>query len=87
VVAVHPGYVDGSKSLLEVRTTATIFSIMFALPTAFAYFVIDAIYIDQTSLNERGHQVRMMDVIYENASSVVVHLGEYSDGVQLSLMN
>lgn len=37
---------------------------------------IDAISIDQTNLEERGQQVRMMDRIYREAGTVIAWLGE-----------
>jgi hypothetical protein len=78
--AVHRIYVDGGKNLLEVRTNC--YNLLYHIRSTNRARVlwIDAICIDQTSLNERGHRVRMMDVIYAKASSVVVHLGEHSDG-------
>jgi hypothetical protein len=41
---------------------------------------VDAICIDQENLGERSSQVRIMDRIYNDASSVVVHLGEETPG-------
>jgi hypothetical protein len=44
---------------------------------------IDAICINQTDLDERGHQVKSMDKIYKHASRVVVHLGEETPGSRI----
>lgn len=38
-------------------------------------FFIDALCIDQSNLNEKGHQVRLMTAIYHSAYEVVVWLG------------
>lgn len=40
---------------------------------------IDAICIDQDNLEERGEQVRRMDMVYKSADRVVVWLGKYSE--------
>jgi hypothetical protein len=37
---------------------------------------VDAISIDQANMEERGHQVLMMDKIYRTAANVVVYLGQ-----------
>jgi len=37
---------------------------------------VDAICIDQTNLNERGHQVQLMPLIYSRARTVLVYIGE-----------
>lgn len=37
---------------------------------------VDAIYIDQTNPDERGHQVRLMPLIYSRAKAVLVYIGE-----------
>jgi hypothetical protein len=37
---------------------------------------IDMICIDQTNLEERNHQVRLMSTIYSKASKVVIYIGE-----------
>jgi hypothetical protein len=41
---------------------------------------IDAIYIDQAALTEKGHQVKLMPEIYKGAQNVLVWLGEIDDG-------
>ncbi|KAF2125227.1 HET-domain-containing protein [Dothidotthia symphoricarpi CBS 119687] len=41
---------------------------------------LDAICIDQSNLDERADQVRLMDQIFQSASGVVVHLGEETSG-------
>ncbi|KAK3367713.1 heterokaryon incompatibility protein-domain-containing protein [Podospora didyma] len=37
---------------------------------------VDAICIDQENIEERGQQVSMMDLIYQQASRVLIHLGD-----------
>ncbi|KAH4059143.1 hypothetical protein HBI24_242860 [Parastagonospora nodorum] len=44
---------------------------------------IDAICINQMDLNERGHQLKTMNMIYEMASTVVIHLGEETRGSRI----
>ena len=46
---------------------------------------IDSICIDQESIEERTHQVRLMKDIYKMASEVVVWLGEETDDTALGL--
>lgn len=46
---------------------------------------IDSICIDQTNLEERAHQVQHMDVIYRQAESVVVWLGDPSSDSDLAM--
>lgn len=43
---------------------------------------IDNICIDQSSNEERGHQVELMGLIYQNARTVVVWLGEEEPGTK-----
>ncbi|KAM7219817.1 Heterokaryon incompatibility protein (HET) domain containing protein [Rhypophila decipiens] len=49
-------------------------------------FWIDAICIDQQSHLEKGHQVRQMRLIYQNAQNVHVWLGQSTDDIDM-LMN
>jgi ankyrin repeat protein len=44
---------------------------------------IDAICIDQSNLDERGHQVRQMSSIYQRAEQVIVWLGQASSNTDL----
>ncbi|KAH3938898.1 hypothetical protein HBH53_243200 [Parastagonospora nodorum] len=44
---------------------------------------IDAICINQMDLDERGHQVKTMNMIYEMASTVVIYLGEETKGSRI----
>jgi hypothetical protein len=46
---------------------------------------IDAICIDQTSLSERGHQVKLMGEIYSRANNVLAWLGSGDREIQLAL--
>jgi hypothetical protein len=46
------------------------------------YLWIDAICIDQGSIDERGEQVGLMGDIYSNADRVIVWLGEEDDGTR-----
>jgi hypothetical protein len=75
----HHIYTDADKSPLEVRTNC--YNLQYHVhPTdGICMLWIDAICIDPPNTDERGHQVRMMEIIYDRASSGVVYLGEYSD--------
>ncbi|KAH8788003.1 heterokaryon incompatibility [Diaporthe sp. PMI_573] len=46
---------------------------------------IDAVCIDQSSLEERGEQVTRMSSIYQNASRVIVWLGNGSEESDLAM--
>ena len=46
---------------------------------------IEAISIDQNSIEERNHQVRMMGDIYQSATEVLVWLGEDETGIEIAL--
>jgi hypothetical protein len=48
---------------------------------------IDAICIDQTSLEERNQQVQLMGDIYERAKQVLVWIGEGDQGTSTALEN
>jgi hypothetical protein len=46
---------------------------------------VDAICIDQSNIEERNHQVKLMDLIYKNAKIVFMWLGEEADGSDLAM--
>ncbi|KAF4959518.1 hypothetical protein FGADI_1585 [Fusarium gaditjirri] len=46
---------------------------------------IDALTIDQSSVDERNHQVSLMSRIYSQAAGVVVYLGESADNSDLAI--
>lgn len=43
------------------------------------WFWIDQICIDQSNMNEKNHQIRLMEAIFSNAKQVHVWLGNYQD--------
>jgi hypothetical protein len=47
---------------------------------------VDALCIDQDNNEEKGHQLRLMRFIYEDAAWVRVWLGEYGEGGELAMM-
>ena len=47
------------------------------------YLWIDAICIDQYNLQERGHQVQQMSLIYQKAERVVIWLGQGTEETDL----
>jgi hypothetical protein len=46
---------------------------------------IDAVCIDQSNLSERNHQVSLMSSIYDNASLVVLWLGELTTDMAMTM--
>lgn len=48
---------------------------------------VDAICIDQSSNDERGHQVELMGEIYKYASNVIIWLGEAQPGTKKAFRN
>jgi hypothetical protein len=48
---------------------------------------IDALCIDQTNLDERGHQVQLMPQIYSRAKTVLIYISESADGSASILRN
>lgn len=45
----------------------------------------DALCINQNDIQERGHQVRMMGFVYNNAKEVIAWLGEEEDDTQIAM--
>jgi hypothetical protein len=75
--AIH--FHDGSKDLLVGKTCHDALRNL-RQTTTYRLLWIDAICINQKDPSERNHQVRMMDVVYNRASKVVVFLGEHTAG-------
>lgn len=46
---------------------------------------VDAICIDQNSIEERNHQITLMDMIYSMASNVLIWLGELTPMTELAM--
>ncbi len=47
---------------------------------------IDALCIDQSNINEREAQVKLMDRVYQHATSVFIYIGESSEGQQFDAL-
>ncbi|KAF1942838.1 HET-domain-containing protein [Clathrospora elynae] len=54
-------------------------------PTRNRYLWIDMVCIDQDNLDEKNHQVEMMDEIYGKADRVCIWLGEANDSSRMAL--
>ncbi|KAF1847634.1 HET-domain-containing protein [Cucurbitaria berberidis CBS 394.84] len=54
-------------------------------PDRSRYIWVDMVCIDQENLNEKNHQVEMMDIIYGNAERVCIWLGEANDSSRTAL--
>jgi hypothetical protein len=74
---------DGNRGQLQVRSNCYNVLRHVRLTDRPRVLWIDAICIDQTNLQERGHQVRSMDRVYEQASAVVAYLGEETPGSRI----
>jgi hypothetical protein len=74
---------DGNRGQLQVRSNCYNVLRHVRLADRPRMLWIDAICIDQANSQERGHQVKSMDRIYEQASAVVAYLGEETPGSRL----
>jgi hypothetical protein len=83
-----PILIDGKELLIIRNLWLALYQLresFTADPMTQGMFWIDAICIDQTNLDERSHQVRLMAVIYSQARQVVVWLGEEDKDSRIAL--
>jgi hypothetical protein len=70
-----PVYIDGQ--LVNIRTQNLVKALHSLRRTSSSRLVwVDALSINQDDFIERGHQVSIMDEVYQTAQNVVVYLGE-----------
>ena len=84
---INEQYYRAMESSVDFNITRNLFDALHHLrnPTAPRILWVDMLSINQGNVNERGHQVGMMRMIYSKASLVAVWLGRAMQGRQAEM--